>query len=345
LGEWKRRNLEFADLRHLPITPEEGFVLSRLDVPLEASEVAALTGFAPERAQEILSHLAELGVIEVAAERGKGPILAEGAGQDTPEAGPDDPVEDSAASAEESEPVDDVPAAAEEASYRRLYESNYRGTPVDDRIAAARRVSGRELMALCLDPDSQVLLALLDNPACVLQHARYAARWHPTAAGLDGIGHRPNLVGDFQVQRLLLRNTYLSELMTRKILSPKRMLDAYKASIDVDIPERTRQFARAILRTKFGTSQGEERAGLICATEGRVLPALTGLALDGRAISILCARNYTSPLFVQNLARFGSCPPQLLSHLLRQPLVRRQNHLRNMLLQHPNMSAEAKRRL
>jgi hypothetical protein len=353
LGAWKKRDLQFADLRRLPITPEEGFVLSRLDVPLQTAEVAALTGFAPERAQEILTHLAKIGAIEGGAEdRGKEPDLEPEQGQDTPEPGGsggippgDAPSEESPEGADEPDPADDEPPAAEEASYRRLYETKYRGTIVDDRIGAARLAKGRDLMALCLDPDAQVLFTVLENPSCALQHARYAARWHPTTPGLEAIGQRASFIGDPQVQRLLMRNIHLSELMTRRILGGKRMLDAYKASIDTDIPEKTRQFARSVLRAKFGTSQGEERAGIISATEGRVLQALTGLSLDGRATSLLCARTYTSALFVQNLARFGSCPPQLLAHLLRQPIVRRQNQLKTMILQHPNTSAEAKRRL
>jgi hypothetical protein len=348
LGEWKKRDLQFADLRRLPITPEEGFVLSRLDVPLETAEVAALTGFAPERAREILTHLAKIGAIEGGAEdRGKEPDLEPEQGQDTPGDAPAEGSlsEESPEGADEPEAADDEPPPAEEANYRKLYETTYRGTIVDERIGAARRAKGHDLMALCLDPEPQVLFALLENPSCVLPHARYAARWHPTTAGLDAIGQRASFIGDPQVQRLLMRNIHLSELLTRRILGGKRMLDSYKASIDTDVPEKTRQFARSVLRAKFGTSQGEERAGLISATEGRVLQALTGLSLDGRATSILCARTYTSPLFVQNLARFGSCPPQLLAHLLRQPIVRRQNHLKTMILQHPNTSAEAKRRL
>jgi hypothetical protein len=336
VGAWTRKGLNFDDLKRLPLTPEEGFVLSRLDVPLDSGEVSALTGLAPERAQQILARLAELGAIT-----------------EPPDSRGTSEKSESERAAEEEAPEEDSPeiekyeepAAVDEASYRKIYETTFRNATQDARLAAAQRARGAELMALCLDPDPEVLLAVLGNPSCALQHARYAARWHPTGGGLEAIGQRASFMGDAQVQRLLLRNTHLTEALIRRILGSKRMLDAYKASVDTDIPERTRQFARAVLRTKFGTCQGEERAGVICTTEGRVLAALAGLSLDGRATSILCARSYTSALFVQSLARFGACPPQLLAHLLKQPIVKRQHHLKAMLLQHPNMSAEAKRRL
>jgi len=338
----------------LVLTPEEGFVLSRLDVALSTSEVSALTGLPEQRAEEILTRLARLGAIRT----GGGDAEAEGAAAseavaDPGEAAPAD-AESGEATAGEEEVLRDDPAGEEpdeitkeagEAGFRRIYESRFRGTEQGVRIQAARTAADAELTALGLDPDPLVLTAVLDNPKCGLVQARFAARWHGTAAGLDQICQRPALFADAQLQRLLLRNVHLSELGTKKVLSGKRMLDAYKVSIDSDVPERARAFARGILRSKFGTAQGEERAGIISATEGRVLAALTGLTLDGRATSILCARTYTSALFVQNLARFGSCPPPLLAHLLKQPIVRRQQHLKNMLLQHPNTPADAKRRM
>jgi hypothetical protein len=59
----------------------------------------------------------------------------------------------------------------------------------------------------------------------------------------------------------------------------------------------------------------------------------------------LCARTYNSVLLIQNLARFGPTPPQLIVHLLRQGLVKRQAQLKNMLFQHPNCPGDAKRRM
>jgi hypothetical protein len=49
-------------------------------------------------------------------------------------------------------------------------------------------------------------------------------------------------------------------------------------------------------------------------------------------------------MLIQSLARFPATPPQLIAHLLRQPLVKRQAHLKNQLLAHSNTPADAKRR-
>jgi hypothetical protein len=333
------------ELKRLSLTPEEGFVLSRLDVGLSTSEVSALTGFPPERAGEILARLQEVGAVrsdEVPAESAAPGMLEEG--ERAPE-GEGEGEPETAEGSEEAPTSEPEPPAANEAGFRKIYETQFRKASQGERITAARTASENELMALCFDPDLPVFAAVLDNSKCGLPHARFAARWQPTAAGLEAIGQRLAFFNDPQVQRMMLRNVHLSELLTKRILGGKRMLDAHKVSIDTDVPEKARAFARSVLRSKFATSQGEERAGLICATEGRVLAALAGLTLDGRATSILCARGYTSAIFVQSLARFGSCPPQLLAHLLRQQVVRRQQHLKNMLLQHPNTPTDAKRRM
>ncbi len=52
-----------ADLRRLPLTPEEGFVLSRLDGATTASQLVALTGLPAERLDLILRGLLAQGVL------------------------------------------------------------------------------------------------------------------------------------------------------------------------------------------------------------------------------------------------------------------------------------------
>jgi hypothetical protein len=403
MGRWTKKALPNEELMRLGLTPEEGFVLSRLDVALSPPEVVALTGLPLPRVEEILGNLGTKGA--VASDRPDDPLLisdeaparAEAPRAELEEVKDDEPpvlepLEEEPPvlepldedlpflePLEEGLPVDDgVPlleAESEEAeerkaaqhrasgvqseepdepeeadepedvSYRKIYETEIRKMERDDRIRLAHHATGPHLCALCYDVDPGVIDAILDNPHSGLAHARLAARHHGTSAGLEHIAKRAPLLGDSQVQRALIRNPQLSETLCRKILSPKRMNDAYKASVDTDIPERTRAFARGTLRTKFSTSQGEERAGLIMVTEGRVLTVLTGLTLDGRATSILCSRQYTSQLFVQNLARWGACPPVLLAHLLKQQIVKRQLHLRNMILRHPNCPGDAKRKM
>jgi hypothetical protein len=349
------------ELLALGLTPEEGFVLSRLSVPMSDSEVVAMTGLDGERAAAVLARLAEKGAIEVDAPEVDAPAPPPSGPTEgdpswleplEPEAAPaealpeESPAEGGEALAEGEEAPDaEKGGAEEELNYRKVYETTFRPLEASARAAAAQTARGAHLMALCVDQDPNVIRALVGNSEFGLAAARLVARHHRTATGLDIVSQRADLLKDANFQRRLLGNPQVSEALIKRLLNPKRMLDAYKLSINTDYPERTRQIARAVLRSKFAVSQGEERAGIISATEGRVLPILTGLTLDARATSILCARSYTSVLFIQNLARFGACPPPLLAHLLKQPMVRRQNHLKSMILQHPNLPSEAKRNL
>ena len=152
-----------------------------------------------------------------------------------------------------------------------------------------------------------------------------------------------DFIRDVQVQCRLIRNPMLGEPILRRILMTKRLVDIYKVTLDRDVPERSRNAARGILRTKFATAEAEDRVQLIWNTEGRVLMQLTGLTIDSRATAILCSRPIVSMMLVQNFCRFAATPPGIIHHCLKQPMVRRQVHLRNLLLKHPNCPSEAKR--
>src|SRR6185437_6010437 len=70
--------------------------------------------------------------------------------------------EEAGANAEEQEQIkEDVEKdARNEADYRRIYMDLYAETPRDFRVKAASEVSGAELLALCFDPDPQIIHAL-----------------------------------------------------------------------------------------------------------------------------------------------------------------------------------------
>jgi hypothetical protein len=80
-------------------------------------------------------------------------------------------------------------------------------------------------------------------------------------------------------------------------------------------------------------------------TEGRSLPLLLGCTFDSKTTALFCARNIVSVMLIQAFTRFPSTPPQILAHMLKQPLVKRQAHLRNAILKHPNVPADAKRKV
>ena len=376
------------DIKSVRLSPEEGFVLSRLDSPLSAKELVSLTGLEAGRIAEIVEALATQGVIDLDREGGGSAAAApapapaleafaeleevpelEEAPEDAPqleEVRDNEPIpEDSesernilvAASlaganvtAEGEEPADESESPEETAKreagdreYKKLYETVYHPMGRDARIAAASTVTDPDLLALCLDPEPQVIHAVLTNPKVGLPHARMIAFYHKTPAGLEQVGRRTEFLGDAQVQRRLLANTQLPGSLLRKIVNPKLLMDVYKIAINREIPERSRVMTRELLQKKFMLGSGDERAALLIKTEGRCLILLVNCALDARTTQVLTSKTSYTILFIQNLARWSATPPALLTHLLKQPVVRMNIGLRKMVLKHPNVPSETKR--
>ncbi len=241
---------------------------------------------------------------------------------------------------------DDEPNDAElEANIRKLYESKLSRLDADRRVAIATEsgVGAFELFALVYDKDPTVAKALFENVHFLTDHARFAAFHHVTSFGLDRLAMRNELVKDPMVQRRLLRNAHTSELVVRRILGPKRLLDIYKITNDRDVPDRQRMVARGSLRQKFQTADPEERLQLLWNTEGRALTLLSGCPIDSKTTALFCARPVISLIMVQNFSKFGATPPGIIGHFLKQNLVRRQIGIRNMLLKHPNCPSDAKK--
>ncbi len=356
------------DIHAVRLTAEEGFVLSRIDAALDVKELATRTGLDAGRVAEIVQRLAAEGAIDL---EGAGAAPNEGAGgapaalEELIEVKDDEPADElievkddeadaSAAAQEPQEPEeatpltaaeaeDDARAAEGEREQRKIYETHYRSMSRDERVLAAQTATASHLLALCLDPEPQVIQAVLQNPTSGFEHARAIAFHHRTAAGLEMCGRRSELVADAGVQRRLIRNPQLPDALLRKLLQPKPLLDVYRISIDRENPERSRVKVRELLRKKFTLASADERAALLIKTEGRALMVLAGCAFDAHTTQILCGRTTYTVLFVQNIARFSAAPPALLTHLLKQPLVRRNPGLRKMLLQHKNTPAEAKK--
>jgi hypothetical protein len=346
VARWSRKPEIAEELQGLALTAEEGFVLSRLDTPLTCEQVVELTGLASDRVDNILALLEDKGLVvsDTPTMRPAMETIPDGDFDgEPPGAGEVAPPPAAWSEAPPSEQLELDPNLFD-TTFKQLYDQRIKKLPLETRIALAGRQTREALFALCLDPEPVVIRAVLMNPDFVRSHARVIALNHPDPIGLDLLADTRDLLDDAQVEWLLLRNPQLPNELARRILTPKGTNEVFALWADGGAAESARQLARDMIRSRFGAASPEERAAVICGTDGNVLPALAGLMLDGRTTTILCTRSYTSVVFVRNLIKFGSCPGPLLTYLSKQALVRRNPQLRSMLFAHPNTPAEAKRR-
>lgn len=322
---WKPALNPGVDLLGLPLTPEEGFVASRLDGSTDLHGISVSTGLSPERVEAALEKLVSLGAVS----------RPEVPGESGPKA---DELEPEA-------PDENEPAAADQpaGTHRKLYETALHQLPAEERASRAKAAEEPELSAFCFDPLPEVIHALLDNPRFGLPQARLAAAHHRTPQGLEALAARAAFAADAGVRRALLRNPQLSTALLRRLHGGRRLLEQHKLVVSRDLPEHTRRAARELLRGRFSTAEAEERVEVIVKTEGRCLASFAGLPVDGKTAALLCGRNYTSTLLVQNISRWAACPPALIAHLLKQELVRRSPALKLLLQRHPNAPAEPRR--
>ncbi|NOK00314.1 hypothetical protein HNV27_01640 [Myxococcus xanthus] len=356
MTEWMPKPNPSVDLRTLALSPEEGFVLSRLDGATPARNLPALTGLPPERLRTILSRLVTQGALlptptaSPAAPVAAPPVAFEPQRQTSPappEPEADLPVLD--LTPLDAEPTPDTAPDAEDepeaalGNYRQLFELRLHPLPEDQRIAHAHAAEDPILSALCFDPIPAVIKAVFENARTGLPHARLVARYHRNPVGLEALCARAAFAADTGVRRWLVRNPQLPASLFRRLWSARRLMELHKVGNDRDVPESTRRAAREVLRQRFASGPAEEKVELILNTEGRALAALIGLPVDGKTASLLCGRTYRSPMLIQNIARWSAAPPALIAHLLKQEAVRRQPQLRMLLARHPNAPADAKR--
>ena len=362
MAVWRPKLKTGVDVTRLDLSGEEGFVLSRIDGATDVRNLQHLTGLDEGRLQRALDRLIEAGAVEAPAATDAGSSMGGGG---IPRASDvardlDDPPEELAiegdgdahddvqdathedASADASE---DTPALDEAAArtYRQLFESELHPLPRDQRVERARVAEGPTLTAFCFDPDPGVIRSVLENLHVGLEHARLIAAHHRHALGLDALSRRAAFLRDGQVQRRLLQNPQCSDALTRRLLQGKHLSQLFQLSKSREMTERAKRNVRQSFRAAFQRAEAEERVGLVLSTEGRCLAALVGLSLDSKTAALLSGRSYNSSLLIQNLARWPATPPILLTHLFKQPALRRAPHLRQLVLQHPNCPSQLKR--
>jgi hypothetical protein len=312
-----------------------------VEAPVPEARVETRSNYPPPATDEIAPVLAKVAAEDELIELGPGD---EAPTDELIELGPADEVpneEEVAADAEEDEEA----VILKEQDYRKLYEAEFHPLPVDARVGLAKTAHGPNLLALCLDGDSRVIAAILENPSTGLAHVRLIAFHHRTGVGLEMVTRRQEFLRDLLVERRLLRNPMAGDTVLGRVMASKRLFQTYKIAIDRDVPELTRSKSRGYLRKKYQSAPSEERADLVLRTEGRCLIYMTGCAFDAKMTQILCGKPYNSVLFIQNLAKFSATPPGLLAHLMKQPFVRKHAPLKKLLLQHPNMPGEVKRQV
>jgi hypothetical protein len=326
---WKPSPREGVDHLALPLDSRQGYLLSRLDGTLDVPTLAALMNLDADQVTVMLDELVALGA--VAAVR---PVAARVAPPMIEPSLESDPEEiDAEVTEAEEEPA---LAAARSDTHRKLFEQHLHHRPLDQRVAQARVAVEPDLGAWCFDPTAEVIRAVLENPRVGAFHARLIATHHRTVAGLEALGARLAFTNDQGVRRALLQNPLLPPGLYRRMWSSRRLLDHYLVAISREATEQVRSMARDLLRTSFNQRTGEERAELILTTDGRCLASLAGLTVDGHTTALLCRRTYVSTLLIQNLARWSAAPPQLIAHLRRQDVVKRNPALRQLLERHPN---------
>jgi hypothetical protein len=301
---WKPSLKPEVELLGLPLTPEEGFIVSRLDGATDLRGLCLVTGLPAERIEAVLERLVALGAV----------------------ASPEPPAED------EAEPLSDDSGG----THRKLYESAFHHLPPEERVARAKAAEDPDLSALCFDPLPQVVYALLENPGFALAQARLVATHHRTAAGLEAVAAPAAFAADVGVRKALVRNPVLPASLLRRLFGGRRLIEQFKLVVSHEVPEQTRRTARELLRSRFPTADAEERVDFIFRTDGRCLRSLVGVPIDAKTAALLCGRTFTSPLLVQNMARWTVCPPTVIVHLLKQEIVRRTPALKTLLQRHPN---------
>ena len=314
-----------ADPTSLALDAEHRNLLAQVDGSRDVGALALRLNLGEARILGMLRVLVALGHVEA-------PRPAPAA----PSSEPEPPTEPQEAEIDVESEEDAPAAAARAATHRQLFETRLHHRATDERVALARAAEDPELSAYCFDPAAEVIRALLDNPRTGGVQARLIAAHHRTSAGLEALGARTAFVQDGGVRRALLQNPLLPASLYRRLWSTRRLREQFLVVISRDAPEQVRAMARDQLRASFSQRTGEERAELILTTEGRCLAVLVGLTIDGHTTALLCRRTYVSTLLIQNIARWSAAPPQLIAHLRRQDVVKRNPTLRQMLERHPN---------
>ncbi len=363
---WWRSSTWAEDAKGLALTPEEGFLLSLVDKPMTTEEVVALSSFPAERVESMLTLLFDKRLIEADT-----PPLR--ASQHTiPDVEDVDDDEDEVTIEKVSSTRPDVAGAPFDAL------SDLVSSVPPELLAAVKAVSAPPPPPSAPPPSAppksnQVVASSAPMSNQVVFGNQMVAE-PPAEPGQAKSEPKPKQMS-VPTPAEMRANDVIARLAARaraatgsppesdrapvshertvgetgasgegQALSAMAMLNAYTVVINEGLPDETRESAREWMRNTFLAASPEERATFLWDTEGHTLPVFAGIPFDARVTTILCAKTYSSQLLVQNLAKFTACPANLLTHLMRQNLVRRNPTLKRLVLNHPNLPNEVRKR-
>lgn len=239
---------------------------------------------------------------------------------------------------------EDSEQAEHYANYRKLYERKFKGMDLPERLETAAKANGNELAAICLDPNPQVITRAIENGASDIMCARIIASHATASLSLLALGKKPTFLFDPGVRRNLLRNPITPPYLRRRILEMMDMQTLYTVRSGSDVNEQSKMEAVEVMRQKFRSASGADCANFIFRTEGRCLAYLIKESFSKETVEELCSREFRSEILVRNLTVFPALPPNLIRHLMRQDIVKRNPNFRNRLLHHQSCPADVKQK-
>lgn len=331
------------------LTPEEGFLLSRIDGATTLRQLAQLTAMPVEQVAGIVAKLETAGLVT----GGEPEPVPAAAPRETPPAPASgalfDPLAESAAEpapADREEPGEEAAAAAApgtpsptegEGDGRRKWETELRLLDRDIRIERARGSSGIELKGFCFDPDPAVIRSVLENALTGLGEARLIAAHHTDPNGLLALASRTDFASDDGVRRLLYRNNQFPEAGLRRLLGTRPLREMHRVLTSREVAERSIPVVRNLFRERWLKAEPSERIEILFTSEGRILTLLVGLpAFDEATAALFCRRQVASIGMIRAMGAFPALLPNMVLHLLRQPMVARNPTLKRQLEAHPN---------
>lgn len=229
-------------------------------------------------------------------------------------------------------------------NYRLVYYERCRSMSFETRLQLAQNSQGGEvLLALCFDPSTVIVTAIINNPHFTVTHAQLIARHHQTVQGLLALTKKTALMYDEGVRSALLKNPLSSQAVVAKVLAGYNLFALAGTISGHETTARVVDHSREVFQRKMQSSDPAEVVHFIVASGGRSLKELGGATLPQEVINRLCALPQYSEDLVHNLIAFPALPARLIECLLIRPAAKFNKGLKLRLKAHKNCPSELKK--